>query len=415
MSRYLKGLVTVAAVVAMTASAHADRRNGLAGNHLIQDKDDIFVYPQRLLDYRNLINFDYGSSATAGSGVLLIGEPDFGFGLVMNRTDVNSVLGRGGVELAMASHGRDYELGQLGAPGQPFGGLPAPGAFVTPNTFIDALMAFRTGSGSTVGFRLGVGNGQNFNKPGGGGGETSDSQFTLKATGGFSSEDMDLSADLFFSSAGTIQGGQDVESGTVFGIGAHMRGFIPQGDKIKLGYLGELAFAQGSVTQLQPNPNPTRSLIDFGLVGGIGPVYTLESMKAQVAAYAIVGIGYASWEPNSESGNVEDIESDITIVIPGARMSMEAYLAEWLSFRSGMEYLFAYTSTSFENGTAISGRAGNANPVNPATFGWNAGMGIHIDQLTIDGSFSHGWLTAGPAILGAGGTMFTMLSATYTF
>jgi hypothetical protein len=168
--------VTVAAVVAMTASAHADRRNGLAGNHLIQDKDDIFIYPQRLLDYRNLINFDYGSTDTAGSGVLLIGEPDFGFGLVMNRTDVTSVLGRGGLELAMASHSRNYELNQLPAPGEPFAKIPVPTGgsktvpgFVTPNTFVDALMAFRTGGGDTIGFRLGVGNGQNFNKPGGGG------------------------------------------------------------------------------------------------------------------------------------------------------------------------------------------------------------------------------------------------------
>ncbi len=60
--------------------AHADRRSSLAGNLLISDQDDMYIYPQLTVDYRNLVSFDYfpgnslsnvlssGASPTTGQG-----------------------------------------------------------------------------------------------------------------------------------------------------------------------------------------------------------------------------------------------------------------------------------------------------------------------------------------------------------
>lgn len=60
LSRFLA--FSVAGVVALTAfseDAFADRRSSLAGNMLITDQDDIYIYPQLTLEHRNLVSFDF--------------------------------------------------------------------------------------------------------------------------------------------------------------------------------------------------------------------------------------------------------------------------------------------------------------------------------------------------------------------
>ena len=49
----------LAALTLYTPEAHADRRSSLAGNMLIRDADDVYLYPQLTLEHRNLISFDY--------------------------------------------------------------------------------------------------------------------------------------------------------------------------------------------------------------------------------------------------------------------------------------------------------------------------------------------------------------------
>ncbi len=396
--------LTVCALAAATFATPvmAARRTGLANNLLILDKDDVFFFPQALLKYRNLINFDYGAGSGDGSGMLLLGQPDFGFGLLINRADATQAMLSADTLGALVTSQRDYELGQLGVPANPYAG-----SFVAPSTLIDALLAFSLGGDSSMGFRLGIGNGQNYSKPAGGGGENNDSQFTLKLTGGFTSGDFDASADIFLASGGTVAGGSDQFSGTMFGLTTLIRGFSPMGDKIDLGYLGQLGFANWALTNSPAND--TASRINFGLMGGLGPRYHLESMNATVAAYAALAFGYSSFDPSSEGSN--DEVNNTQFVLPGARMSLEASLTNWLIFRSGMEYFFSFTSQSDEPGNEQSGRFGNQD----GSFGWNAGLGVVVDQLTIDGSFSHAWLTQGPDFIGGDSQLFTMVSATYTF
>lgn len=47
--------------------AHADRRSSLAGNMLILDQDDVYIYPQLTLEHRNLVSFDYAPGVDIGS------------------------------------------------------------------------------------------------------------------------------------------------------------------------------------------------------------------------------------------------------------------------------------------------------------------------------------------------------------
>jgi len=57
-------LVTSLTALAIASTAHADRRSSLAGNLLITDQDDIYIYPQLSLKYRNMVSFDYFPGAT---------------------------------------------------------------------------------------------------------------------------------------------------------------------------------------------------------------------------------------------------------------------------------------------------------------------------------------------------------------
>jgi len=73
LSRFLAFSVAgLTAFGAFQEDASADRRSSLAGNILIADQDDIYIYPQLTLDHRNLVSFDYfpGAALTSvlGSG-----------------------------------------------------------------------------------------------------------------------------------------------------------------------------------------------------------------------------------------------------------------------------------------------------------------------------------------------------------
>jgi hypothetical protein len=53
--------------VADIEEARADRRSSLAGNLLILDQDDIYMYPQLTLQHRNLVSFDYAPGVDIGA------------------------------------------------------------------------------------------------------------------------------------------------------------------------------------------------------------------------------------------------------------------------------------------------------------------------------------------------------------
>lgn len=407
MNRYVKNVFTVAAAAVLLSSpALAARRTSLSNNQLIKDKDDVVIYPQLMLDYRNLINFDYGTSKGEGSGMLLIGSRDFGFGILVNRADINpGPLGDAGSSF-MWNYMDTYELANLGAPGNPLatadGGV-ADGDYSSPLTFVDLIMAFNLGR-NLLGFRLGIGTGGQSETADE---ESSDSQFALKLTAGMSfGKNMDLAADIVFASGQRTVGGDLAHSGSLFGINANLRGFSPMGEKIDLGYLGQFAFGSQAITEANDNNSDARN--DILLVGGLGPVYKLKKMNSTVSAYGLVGIGWSGRDPNTDGDVDEDAQTDLTIIIPGFRMSLELNLLEWLVFRSGMEYHFGYQQDTEANGDLVLTQQ-------EGSFGWNAGLGLIIGDFTLDGAIQQNWMTQGPDFLGGDAPMFLTVSANYTF
>jgi len=385
--------------------ALADRRNSLANNILITDQDDVFHFPQLALDYRNLISFDWGANEGEGSGMLLLGNSQMAYGLFINRSDGN------GNTAADVGFNRDYELGNLGRRGTPFAELAGANLGLGPQNFADAVLAIKSGP-NKFGFRLGIGHRLDFNEPGDN--EDSNAVTTLKLTaGGSFGRNMDLAADINYAASASIVGGEDVAQGTVFGLDAKLRGF-GLGSKYRLGYFGMLSVASQTIHVEAGDFNEIR--LDFALQGGLGPVYKLDTMKATIAAYATVGFASSSQEPNDDAD--DDERAPQKLLFPGFKMSGEWELLKWLIFRTGMEYTYVfdtYTDNADNVRQCRGGGGAEAGACEDQQFGWNAGFGIIVDKFRFDGSLQHGWLTAGPDVIGGDSALWTMLSGSYSF
>src|SRR5689334_5874944 len=128
-----------AALLPATHAAAGARRPGLAGNLLIEDPDDLFVFPQAVVAYPNLLALSYGATAAAGNGVLTLGDDSLAFGVALHRGDV------------LAPHTVD----ELGALAGPSGAFPDP-LLLQPATMFDVLLGVGDHA-SQLGVRLSVG------------------------------------------------------------------------------------------------------------------------------------------------------------------------------------------------------------------------------------------------------------------
>ncbi len=394
-----KSLFLAALFCVVATPAEAARRDALRGNMLILDKDDTFVFPQLAVDHLNAIWFDYGTAENQGSGLMLFGSKTFVLGVAVNRSEVTSALGGSALDLFRLG-AANPEQGNLGAPGEQF----SLGAFLAPHTIVDVILAFPVGGRNKLGFRLGLTNDLDYNKPDGGD-EASTSEFGLKLQGGLSlpnpSFGLDLGLEINYGSGSTVAGGDPAETGTFFLLGLRARAFSRMSERTDLGLIAEIGFGSENIVNHNADDD-VRSRSDFLLILGAGPTYKLG--KATVNGHAVLGLGVTSQDPSSEGE--DDARSDTSIVLPGVRMSFETpLLSDIFFFRSGMEYVFVLNSGADEPGNAIASRDGS--------FGWSAGLGLVLDKFTFDGTLTHAWLTNMPTAVGAGGQMFAMASASY--
>lgn len=392
-------------VVAMPAEAA--RRTALSGNLLIPDKDDVFIYPQLAVDHLNEIWFDYGGGADQGSGLMLFGSKQFVIGVAANRSATTSAIGNRGLSLLRDNGtpgGDSFEQSNLGTNSSIFQNeLGA--AFAQPHTLFDVILAFPVGGRNKLGFRFGIANGGDSQKPDGGD-ESAASETAVRLQGGLSipgsSFAADLGLEIGFHTGSDTDGGDLVDSGSAFVLQLKGRGFSRMSEKLDLGLIGELGFASASVVN---DPGDfTKSTTAFALVVGAGPTYKLG--HSTVNGHAMLGFGNSVHEPNSEGD--DDIQTHTQILLPGVRMSFETPIIEqYLYFRSGMEYVWIQRTHTVEVGDVNSDREGSP------SFGWDAGFGLVIDKFKFDGALSHSWLTAMPTAIGGGGNMFFLASASY--
>jgi hypothetical protein len=260
-----------------------------------------------------------------------------------------------------------------------------------------------------------VGHGSEFTSTAGA--DTGESEMFLMAEAGYGSgvrgesTRLDLSGALNLGLGSIEAAGMDAASGTHIGFSALLRAFVPMDDTMDLGWLGNAAIAHNSVTNEMAAMEPSANTLAFSLAGGVGPAFRLGN--ANVAGYGIVRVLYSSTDPNSEGD--DDVSTAHTIVVPGVHVAAEVPLNDWLYVRTGAEYAFNINGTSEDNGgpsdaddTGTSGTSG--------AFGWNAGLGVVIDDFRFDGSLQHGFVTGGPDFIGGTSPGFLAIaSLSYNF
>lgn len=390
-----RGFVALGVLAAVSSTAHADRRTGMAGNLLIEDKDDVYAFPHLTSTYRNMVSLDYGGTDTSGNAILTLGNADMAYGVALHRGDV----------LSPTVHARNTEIGYLENPPSLFVD-PAGGPLSiaqAPATIVDFLLA--TGS---IGFRASIGRGLTSMVDGAGDATSSQNTFLMGefgwGNGGVRGEStrVDLGASLLADFASTQVAGEDALSGFNLGINGLVRAYLPQDEQLDLGILAAVGINNVSVSQ--DDPEVSRSTLNIGLGGGVGPAFRFGA--AQVAAYGTLRFGYTSIEPNSEAD--DDEVGQLSVVIPGVNLATEIPLNDWFVVRTGAQYEWNLTDTSGP------GDAGGGNQA--GSFGWNAGLGVIIDQFRFDGALQQGFLLSGPNFIGGNTAgFFAIASLTYSF
>lgn len=399
-------LLALLLVVMAAAPAFADRRTGLAGNRLFQDADDSFMYPQLVVDYKNLARFDYGANSGSGNAlaILRVGD-DAAVGIGIHRGDV----------LSPQAMGATTEIAWLNNPTLPLVGaqgmnLPFEDGGLGQLNVLDVMFGTKLGGGS-FGLRLSFGNNKSVTEL-----DASDAQTTGSKTGfvgltaGYSMRGdlvLDSSLNITYASGSSAAAGDTTLESSLISVGLSNRGFYKMTDLVDLGFIADLAFVTQSTTNVAANPDDTISGSTFGLVLGAGPAHQINS-DTRFGLYGVLGFSRTGVDPSDQAE--DDNFSQTTFLIPGLRMAFETALTRWLFVRSGVQYNWQTISTNQE----IAGSDNALTSGRNSDFTWNAGLGLRFGSFSFDAALNHDWLVRGPNFLsGAQGNMFLIASASY--
>lgn len=397
----------VGTILALATSAQADRRTGLFGNLLITDQDDMFLFPQDTLRYRNRISIDFNGAQNQGNALFSLGDEESAFGVALHRGDVTIP----GAFIFLSPW--DASPNAALDPGSPLD----PGGFgVQPATMIDLLYAMDNG----IGLRVAFGSAQNSQveadapagSPLAGNPQTGEQEIYLMGTVGYGMGERgvdgryDFSGSLLIDFGKSVLVGDDQEDSSLFSLSGLFRGFMPVDGTMDLGLLGAVAFQSGSQSFENADPKFAATSTTFALTAGVGPA--MRFGDASVAAYATGSLAVQERDPNDDSDAEDDQSLATTIVIPGVNVAVEVPLNDWFFVRTGAEYRWRANLTANEQNAASANTFGE--------FGWNAGAGIKIDGFTFDGALQHGFVTNGPDFIGGGAPGFLfMANLTYDF
>ena len=382
-------------------TAYADRRTGMRRSLLIEDSDDMFLFPNRMATYRNLISLDYGPSENAGNAVLTLGGGDAAYGFALHRGDLMDPYGVNTNPFGVTAQGALNDLPSV------FSGVN-PNLNQPPATMLDFLYARKLSGNTDFGLRLGLGRGSNVNTVANS--DTGAEEKFLSLQGGFGSgvrgqtTRLDISLSLGGAMGQTITAGTQQTKGSRFNADALGRVFVPMDSQLDLGILGSLGARSVGVTNSTLNPSQRAAQTDFYFAGGLGPAFRFN--KASVAGYALVRAQFDKLDGDTNTPNNET--ANTSLVLPGMHVAVEVPVADWFYLRSGAEYTFNVMLTSAPG-------ANNGSSSNNGNFGWNAGFGIVMDQLRFDGALQQGFVTNGPNFIGGGNGFLAIASLTYSF
>jgi hypothetical protein len=323
--------------------AEAARRDGLSNSELIEDKDDVFTYPQLSVEYDNMVSFEYGGSIAQGNALGLFGAENYAVGFALHRGTMFEMRGlnapitrgtsqTGGSQLEDGNAGPSplqYDLvpsrsypypsidGQAASrPQSPVNGRF--GSYQQNHTVVDLIGGYDLGIGS-LGARLSLG-------VGGAKFSGSDSELTNEGQsyflfrGGYSGDIDGFSLDTslsFVTNGGDnkdLSSGDDVTSASVTGFAIEGRAKNDFSDEFALGALLDLGYTSLSENNETSDPTSLEVGSNFMVQAGAGPVFTVGGddegeSDEEVARYAQFGAEDDEEETGDEESAPEP-ESD---------------------------------------------------------------------------------------------------------
>jgi hypothetical protein len=383
-------LLACFAIVAMSAgNADAARRSALAGNQLIEDRDDLFAFPQLALKYNHSFVIDYAPysggptkqgvpSGFNGSGTFIFGSEDWAVNLTTGR------LHNGDGLPFWAWRGYDQQL--YGGMGMIFTNLiPDTYDLLGPVEWFD--LGFAWGGDRPMGFSLGmISNSAKYDDSDGDGNPQEDMTTTVfDIQYGVDLGDIDLAVEGSFGSAqDKLQDYPNLTNDTVdIGLtqfAASARGWIDDTLDNDWGWLLNFAYASAGDAIVVPDAsgNPTKessSILAFS--GSYGPRMG-DPGKWMAAAYLTVDYRKYSW-----------VESDVYTYgditefrVPAWNLAGEYYVNKWLAVRGGVTS--AYVMKTDKGKDATADPAELENKTREYEFWWTAGLGIDKKAWGLD-------------------------------
>ena len=329
-----------AGLMVSVADAQTARRAGLDGNALIEDHDDVYIYPQKAQSKynQNRVKFDMDAAGN-NSGTIFSGNGDAAWGIAINKLGDDAV-----------SDGTYREAVQT----------------------IDAFWSTKSG-GADMGIRVGFASGSESQ----GDAESSNSDINIAA--GYSRDSASASHDLALNIDYGMGEIKNAVEGTGLGLGLNYRGYLKNkaGNNVDLGIIANLGMGSSEDT-----PNGGDAAENSGLGGGVGAGPVFRAGTSTVALLA--GVGYFS---NTDAADNESV----AIFLPAVNVAFESPMNDWMTFRGGIGYTKAMTTNTPDTGDESTDTNGGTT--------YALGLSAKWEKLTFDVALNRDFLINGPHLL----------------
>ncbi|HZL85827.1 MAG TPA: hypothetical protein VFD07_10675 [Candidatus Krumholzibacteria bacterium] len=393
LSRFMRLSLLCLVLISLASPGFAARRSSLGGNLFIKDADEIFFLPQRVVDYNRMVNFDFGTSNTSGSGGIVFGGERMVFGAFTHRSNF-----LGSIPDAFFTVGDFENIGQNGQ--DDFNGFIGAGPVDGPFEWFDVLFGWQGGA-SPWGLRLSVGRAQDDPV-----GDSNNSDVTsVNVVFGTTMRNVDLSAEVSFATSEEQTSATDRNESSPVGFSVSARKTaIEESEDLQVGWLGMFSYVTGGTDVV--TATTTAEIDDSGLafVVGVGPCYT-PTERTSVAMYG-------QFEYTNVSNTTGTTETTGTAyVIPGMNVAAEVEIASWLQWRGAVVSRYAIANEKAETPGSPTDESQTAE----LSFAWHTGLGFTFSNFKLDGYIDPSVVTSGTDLLGSDDSLFGMVSATYSF
>ena len=294
-------------VMTSVSNAQTARRAGMDNNQLIEDHDDVYLFPQKAQSKynQNRVKFDMDAAGN-NSGTIFSGNGDAAWGIAINKIGAPAVDGQGYREAVQT---------------------------------VDAFWSTKS-DGADLGLRVGLATGANEQDP------VEQTHMDVNIVAGYSRDSADAAHDFSVIADYGAAENKDQLEGKALTLAVNYRGYLKNkvGNNVDLGII--LQAGNGSTEDTPEGGDSAENSFVAGSFGA-GPVF-----RAGKSTVALLGAtGYLA----TKDANDNEVSA---ILVPGVNVAFESPMNDWVTFRGGIGYARALTTNKPDGGDESTDTAG---------------------------------------------------------